>query len=304
MFDNSYPDSVDLTEDAPKMTNFEESLSLLRNSHVLSLEKKKPLTAEDTIFYSITNTAQKAYTLEFIAANLDQTGLTGIIKDSYTATSTPLNMNGSTVLNFTINSNAASQNAKRFMIVFRPSSVLALEFTNLKATQQQNGIMLTWSVANENGITQYEVQKSTDGTDFTTIGTVSADGAASYNWLDQNPVDGENYYRIVAVQANGSLSYSNIVNVETAKGAPAITAYPNPVTGGTVSLQLTNMPAGTYDVRLVDNIGQVVMVKSIIHPGGSSAQTLQLGNYLAKGNYNLQVIKPDNTTNNINLLIQ
>ena len=47
--------------------------------------------------------------------------------------------------------------------------MLPVTFTMVKAYQQNKKINVEWSVENEMNIKQYEVEKSTNGTEFTTL---------------------------------------------------------------------------------------------------------------------------------------
>ena len=86
------------------------------------------------------------------------------------------------------------------------------------------------------------------------------------------------------------------------KGKQAISIYPNPVTNGTINLQLTNQPAGEYGIRLLNKMGQVMISKQINHDEGSSTETIQLNKYAAHGIYQLEVTKPDGSIININVM--
>jgi hypothetical protein len=79
------------------------------------------------------------------------------------------------------------------------------------------------------------------------------------------------------------------VKVIISKGPPSITVYPNPVTGNTITLQMTNIDMGIYTVSLTNKLGQLVYSKEISHGGGSATQTLELTQKLAQGTYQLSV---------------
>ena len=64
---------------------------------------------------------------------LGQQGLTGFLEDTYLHTSTPLNLNGSTIADFNIVNIPGSYAPDRFRIVFRQMSVLPVTFTSVKA---------------------------------------------------------------------------------------------------------------------------------------------------------------------------
>jgi hypothetical protein len=77
--------------------------------------------------------------------------------------------------------------------------------------------------------------------------------------------------------------------------------YPNPVSDGNINLQLINQPKGRYGIRLLNNLGQVMMVKHIVHEEGSSTESLKV-KLLVHGAYQLEVTKPDKSKININVL--
>jgi hypothetical protein len=124
----------------------------------------------------------------------------------------------------------------------------------------------------------------------------------TYNWIDNNAVQGANYYRIISVGDNRSLSYSQVVKVEIGAADPSTAIYPNPVQDGVIGLQFTNMPAGKYVIRLIDNIGQVIQSDEIDHVTGSSSEQIKFNNTMAKGVYHLEVTGPGNYVNDIKVL--
>ncbi|MBC7936720.1 MAG: hypothetical protein H7Y86_15320, partial [Rhizobacter sp.] len=53
---------------------------------------------------------------------------------------------------------------------------------------------------------------------------------------------------------------------------------PNPITGKVVNIQFIDQPKGTYDIALVNNLGQIIYQGKVKHVGGTVTQTLQLSN--------------------------
>jgi len=86
-------------------------------------------------------------------------------------------------------------------------------------------------------------------------------------------------------------------DVLASSGQSTITAYPNPISGSTLRLQLINQPKGTYRVALVNSAGQIVYNSQMEHDGGSAIKLLRLTSKLAKGIYQLQVVHEQQRTN-------
>ncbi|MEP7232269.1 MAG: T9SS type A sorting domain-containing protein [Ginsengibacter sp.] len=119
-------------------------------------------------------------------------------------------------------------------------------------------------------------------------------GVASYHWLDDNVLPGNNFYRIKTTDIAGKLTYTSIIKIYAGHTKSALHIYPNPAPAGIVHLQMNDMPAGTYHVKLMNSAGKTMLVKTVIHPEGNSNEAFNFSN-LPKGTYILEVIHPDHT---------
>jgi hypothetical protein len=296
-FNNSY--SADITDDVEKMGNFAENISSFRSNKKLIVENRPMITAHDTIFLKMTNTGTKDYRFQLATFNFVQPGVTAWLQDSYLNSNTPVDLSGAVSnIDFSVNANAASAAQDRFRIVFSLSGPLPISITSIKAYEQNKNIAVEWKVSSETNMKNYEVEKSTDGRNFYKVATQAATANngtdITYKWLDVNPVIDDNFYRIHAIENSGLMKYSAIARVNIGKNQPAITIFPNPVTGNMFSVQFTAMEKGTYQLRLMNMGGQVVSLQKLVHTGGSATQTVAVIN-LAGGAYQLQIIKPDNS---------
>jgi len=176
-------------------------------------------------------------------------------------------------------------NGTSFTIGNNGSTALPLTLLSFKAQQVKRGeVLLDWRVKDEVNMKQYDVQRSVDGKNFTTIGTVNNLGKEVYTLIDQKPAQGINYYRLSMVEASGLTDYSHIVAININDGK-ALHASPNPVTGdltvevkgevgkqavidiidytgnkvrtvaipaGKVTVDMTSLPTGVYVVQYID----------------------------------------------------
>jgi hypothetical protein len=296
-YDDSYSNSVDAL-DAIKPTNASENLSIKTANTLLVIERRHRIEGNDTIFLNLANTKVQKYRFEFTAGGLGQAALTGILEDTYLHSSTPLNLNGSTIVDFNILNTPGSYAPGRFRILFTPVLVLPLNFTSVKAYQANKDIAVEWLAKDEINTRQYEVEKSGNGIQFINLAVTAATGngehQANYQVTDAHPVEGYNYYRIKTVNLNGRTGYSNVVKVFNGKGKQEVTIYPNPVPDAVISIQLNNMPEGNYGIKLLNNHGQKVLDKIIQHSEGSSTELIAIDKNIPHGIYQLQIIKPDN----------
>ncbi|MEO6734084.1 MAG: DUF2341 domain-containing protein [Ferruginibacter sp.] len=303
-FDGSFNSGVDF-QDAIKFTNIGETFSLQRNGTALAIERRPLINMDDTLFLKLIQASQRNYQFVFTASNMEQPGLLAFLEDNYTGTATPVNLQGSTSINFTIDAAAASIKSNRFRIVFNTPIVLPVNFSHVKAWQHGDDIAVRWKVENQLNVQRYEVEKSTDGSNFTKVNSqpvTNNSASVTYNWLDTDAVAGDNFFRIRNVDVNGTVAYSTVVKVTMGKGLGSISVYPNPVTGNVMNLQLKNIAAGQYSMRLLNPIGQVLLVNNFLHTGGNAAKKIMLSNQIVKGLYTLEITAPDKTTTAISVL--
>ncbi len=289
LFNNSFSNEVN-DDDASKFTNLDENIAIQRSNSLMSIERRHIPVPTDTVQLKVWQLAQNNYTFR-IAANNFGGGLTAYLQDNYLNNETLLNLNGTTDVNFTTISATASTATDRFRIVFRTNNSLPATFFNVTAAQKNAGIEVVWMTANEVNMNNYEVEESTDGITFTKAVSVAAKNATtnSYSWFDATVVNGDNFYRIKSMEKNGTAKYSNVVKVKLGGKGFEFTVYPNPVKGGVVSLQMSNVEKGIYTIKTYNNLGQEVATKNINHNGGSATQTIDLGKGIASGTYNMQI---------------
>jgi hypothetical protein len=204
---------------------------------------------------------------------------------------------------FDFNLPVATNNAQTIVFNF---TGLPVTLTSFKAALNGSAVDVTWKTAAENNAKQFEVQRSTNGVDFVSIGIVKAANAPSgksYSFKDGNPAKGYNYYRLKSVDIDGAFKFSSIAIVNVNDGADIISSiYPNP-SNGQVTLKLQGTIHGKLQLVVMDQSGSVIMTKQYGIQNTSQLQTnLELGK-LAKGSYILKISIGDKVYNH-KLLVQ
>ncbi len=285
--------------DARKMSNFSENLGMIRGTTVLVIERRETISLTDTIFYKMWQMQQRSYQLEFITSNMNHPGMEGFLEDNYLKTSAPINLNGTTTANFSVTGDLASGNVFRFRIVFKTavSGPLPLTFTSINAYRQNREIRIDWKTENESDMKNYAIEKSADGIQFIKATDLAANNFAlnNYSWSDKFPANGYNYYRIQSTGKGGEVKKSEVLKVLNDKETSRINVYPNPVTDNTIHLQIANMAAGLYEIRLLNNFGQPVLQQKVQHAGGNFIQSIRQNHAIVKGVYQLEIITPAGT---------
>jgi hypothetical protein len=294
-YDMDYSNDID-GMDARKMSNFSENLGLLRANTVLVIERRQTIRGNDSIFFKMWNLRTFNYQLEFIASNLNKYGATGVLEDNYLHTSSTLNLNGTTHLNFSVTNDPASKASDRFRIIFTTAiySPLPVTFIAAKAFLENKLITIDWKTANESHVNRYNIERSVDGINFLRATEIKANNQSSnsYRWTDTNLAGNNNYYRIRSIDNDGKISYSDIMKVYVAKSNQSISIYPNPATGNHLNVQLVNQEPGLYEMRLLNSFGQNFMTKSFQYSGGTNTQNIKPAQSIPKGIYQLEIKTP------------
>ncbi len=277
--------------DARKMGNSAENFSILSCGKLLTVESRQQITTDDTLFFNMTGMRAQSYRLQLIATELGAPGMQAWLVDAFTGMRTPLNLNNTSEIEFTVTNQFGAAAANRFMILFSPAIILPVTFTEVKATLSNANVLVEWTVEAESNLKQYEIEKSLDGRLFSIAATIAAEktNGGNYQWLDQAPASGFNYYRIRSVDLDGKTSLTQIVKVKTENSVGSISVYPNPIANGTVNLQLGNQPEGVYNLRLLNPVGQVLLTTKINHVGGNHTEKINWDHSMPRGMYTLEV---------------
>ncbi|WP_420460155.1 T9SS type A sorting domain-containing protein [Neolewinella sp.] len=151
-----------------------------------------------------------------------------------------------------------------YILGVEANASLPIELTTFSARSADGRrVALHWETATELHNERYEVERSTDQTDWQTIITQAGAGDSnaprSYQAYDDNAPAGNVYYRLKQVDYDGKYSYSEIESVEiNAAGAPVLTVFPNPA-GQVITIESTQEIGSLrlYDVRGVEVTDQV-----------------------------------------------
>jgi hypothetical protein len=168
------------------------------------------------------------------------------------------------------------------LIVTGAAIALPQNLLSFTAAKGDNKVVLNFTSTNELKVASFDVERSADGSSFTTIGTVKGGGAnGQYAFIDAQPLPSINYYRLKMIDNNGSYSYSKTVPVRYDKNV-FITIFPNPVKE-VVNVQL-QMPAGAVSLQIIDGMGRVVKTVTLRSSGSTLSTSIDVRG-LAAGPY-------------------
>ncbi len=172
-------------------------------------------------------------------------------------------------------------------------ATLPVQFGDVKASLKNSDVEVAWKILTEINTSNYVVERSSDGNNFSTAGSVAATGSSHYSFTDVNPYSGSNYYRIKAVDKDGSTKYSNVVRVNTtAANTASMSVYPNPVQNKIINIQLSGLSNANYTLSLINTNGQQVVAKQLGTLNGNTSISVPLNSLVPTGMYTV-IIKSD-----------
>lgn len=291
-FDEIFSKDID-RNDAFKINKGGENFGIKRGENILVIEARENIKAADTIFYQLTNLSKQEYKFAFEPQNF-QPELEAYLVDQYLNIETQINLHDTSAVTFSANSDDASRKSNRFFLILKRCAAKASAPFAVNAYAKDVNVILEWKSENTTDVKEFDVEYSTDGINFSLIKCVSADTHLNqYNFLHNQAVNGNNYYRIRRVGVDGKIEYSEVVKLVMSKLVTGINIYPNPVKDEFMNLQFINQAVGKYTFTLFNSIGQIILLKQITYPGGNAIQTIHLQDKMANGIYNLRIIKPD-----------
>lgn len=153
---------------------------------------------------------------------------------------------------------ASIDNFSTFFFANNVNTTLPLEFVLFSGKIDDNDILLNWETANEQQVSHFEVERSSDGNNFESAGTINqANAVHKYSFTDAGiisrgwPVV---YYRIRQVDLDGSFTFSQVISLR-ADLKPAVTAFPNPVKSR-LNLSVTISSPEKLQIVVIDNAGR------------------------------------------------
>ncbi len=157
-------------------------------------------------------------------------------------------------------------------------TVLPVVVISFAAQPENEEVRISWTVASETGTAGYEVEHSTDGVRFVTIGMVKAAGKTVYTLQDASPAAGKNYYRLKIKEANGAYMYSDIRLVTIFK---ILSVLPNPF-GNAIKILTGTVQPAAYSVTIYSAAGQQLLSRTYSGDATINTTAFAAGAYIIK----------------------
>lgn len=140
---------------------------------------------------------------------------------------------------------------------------IPVELTGFNANISGESIVLNWTTATETNNKGFEVERSTDNSNFKSIVFIDGNGTTSekhnYSYRDHDVVSGKYYYRLKQIDFDGTSYYSNRVEVEFMPVEFSLGQnYPNPFNPST-RIKFALPVVSNVKLTLYNMLGQEVM---------------------------------------------
>lgn len=188
------------------------------------------------------------------------------------------------------------------------SSPLPIKLLSFDGQLQDKQVVFNWATASEKNNRYFEIERSTDGALFTSVGRIDSKSVAgnsstklSYASNDLTPSEGNNYYRLKQVDFDNTSSYSKVIVVSNAKKHQDVSKlFPNPNTGEfTIDM---GTPKNVV-ITIIDRFGKVVHSEEQDKNEESGLIHINTNRHLITGLYHCFVTS-ENSSQKFNLVIE
>ncbi len=142
------------------------------------------------------------------------------------------------------------------------ATVLPVELLYFKSNDTQTINELVWQTATETNNHHFELEKSADALNFTSLATINSKEIAGNSMSQKNytyaDVACKAYYRLKQVDNDGAYKYHNIIYIDNDEKNDIPTISPNPATSEIVIKSNTDLP---LVIRLIDVSGREVLTE-------------------------------------------
>jgi hypothetical protein len=164
---------------------------------------------------------------------------------------------------------------------------LPATLNQFSAIKNNNAITVKWTTIEEKNTAYFEIEKSTNCTNFVAINKTNAASNSSlpqqYSFIDAtvnvlvNPIV---YYRLKITDLNGRYTFSKIISIKNGDKAGSLIVYPNPVKQN-LNVQAKSNITEQATAQITDLVGRVVLEQKIQLNAGATSFSLSVSGLVA-----------------------
>ena len=186
----------------------------------------------------------------------------------------------------------AIQNLDQQCVDYSYAPLLPVELKDFTTQKHTRSVSLHWSTASEKNNDYFLVEKSEDGKSFEAIGQVAGAGNSetllNYNFSDEQPRAGANYYRLKQVDFNGDFEYSDVRSVMMEVENGYFSVFPNPTYDDLLNIAFSTKDDLILEIELFDVEGKRLLHDNWFLENGINKRQISLKG-IAPGVYSLKM---------------
>lgn len=176
------------------------------------------------------------------------------------------------------------------------SGVLPLSITRFSGIRQAQLVTLNWHTEDETDMLRYYIEKSCDGTTFTTIGSMASqsDKGTSNDYSFNIPaasICDASLFRLKCISMNGQISYSKTISLSQPGMSTINIAYHE----GNLHVQYTGRQSVPAFIKIMDINNKPVYQGKMQLSSGDNLQLIPNATSLSTGIYIFQLETPSST---------
>jgi hypothetical protein len=177
-----------------------------------------------------------------------------------------------------------------FKPFFSDFTILPIKLLSFNAQPQNSGVALSWTATNEQEIKSYTVQKSTDGKNWKSVGTINTGISLTnaYRYMDLEKNIGITYYRLQQSSAKGFQTYSKVI-MTGATGSTGNKFSHNTVFSNSINLNIYATGNSDYVCELFSLNGSKIKQQRVAIRAGNNSLQIQTPENINDGIYILSV---------------
>ncbi|MDB5202640.1 MAG: hypothetical protein JWQ27_2049 [Ferruginibacter sp.] len=148
-------------------------------------------------------------------------------------------------------------------LVFECTGIVPVTIVDFTATKNKESVLLKWYATYETSFKQFDIERSTDGSNFNKIGQVAGRNLSNYNFTDlQLPAGSVVYYRLKMIDIDGKFTNSKTLVVKLNNNLSNALVYPNPTKDNLV-VKLYQTLAANSSLIVTDVTGRMVKQQAV-----------------------------------------
>ncbi len=194
-----------------------------------------------------------------------------------------------------------------FYITSALVGTLPITIEYFKGVQVDNKHLLNWKVNCTSAKVTFEIQRSGDGIHFTPITSITADQlrcSQPFDYVDEHPLSGMNYYRIKIIDPDDKSYLSNTLSfMLKTKGFEILNISPNPVVKENAVLKINAGEKSLVNISISDLTGRMISKQTVQLIAGINQVILNTRS-LTRGTYHVTTYSPGESPKTVRLIKQ